>query len=63
MIIMVLSGTVSKRISKGYIKLLSQRMVFVKPSYSDTKAEAIMILRILLIISLKTMQKVQVNAT
>ena len=41
----ILSATVSGRISEGYDKLLSQRIVFVKPASSDAKVEAIMVPR------------------
>jgi hypothetical protein len=39
----ILSNTVSQRISEGYEKLLSHRMIFVKPSYDDAKVKAVMI--------------------
>jgi hypothetical protein len=39
----ILSSTVSDRLSEGYEKLLSHRMIFVKPSYGNAKVDAVMI--------------------
>ncbi len=39
----ILSNTVSDRLSEGYEKLLSLRMIFVKPSYENAKVDKVMI--------------------
>jgi hypothetical protein len=39
----ILSSTVSDRLSKRNEKLLSHRMIFVKPSYENVKVDKIMI--------------------
>jgi hypothetical protein len=41
--IIILSSTVSDRLSEGYEKLSSHRMIFVKPSYENMKVDAVMI--------------------
>ncbi len=39
----ILSNTVSDRLSEGYEKLFSLRMILVKPSYENAKVDTVMI--------------------
>jgi hypothetical protein len=39
----ILSKAVLERLSEGYEKLISQKMIFVKPSCGDAKVQAVLV--------------------
>jgi hypothetical protein len=39
----ILSNTVSERLSEGYEKLVSQKIIFLKSPHGDTKVQAVMV--------------------